>query len=225
MIRFKVMGLGLSLLVPIFLSTSGFAEATGPAAAALATAKATADAKPGSETAIFAGGCFWCMQPPFDKLKSKGVLKTVVGYTGGHKANPTYEETSSGTTGHREAIEVTFDPKKISYKELLSVFWKNIDPYDPAGEFCDKGEQYTSAVFYSSDEQKAAYEASLVEIVAKEGIKKDKVTTALLPAKPFYPAEGYHQSYYKKNALKYKFYRYRCGRDQRLKEIWGTSGH
>ncbi|HAZ14265.1 MAG: peptide-methionine (S)-S-oxide reductase [Bdellovibrionales bacterium GWA2_49_15] len=174
------------------------------------------------EVAVFAGGCFWCMQPPFDKLKDKGVISTVVGYSGGTKENPTYEETSSGTTGHRESIEVTFDPQKISYKELLKVFWKNIDPYDSQGQFCDKGEQYTSAVFYLSEAQKNDLEASLKDLV-QDGITKAKIATTMLPFKKFYPAEAYHQSYYEKNPIRYKVYRYRCGRDKRLKEVWGSS--
>lgn len=169
-----------------------------------------------SATAIFAGGCFWCMQPPFDALKSKGVLKTTVGYTGGVKDNPTYEETSSGTTGHREAIQVDYDEKKISYRELLKVFWENIDPYNGKGQFCDKGEQYTSAIFYVNEAQKKEAEASK---------PKGKVETLILPAKKFYAAETYHQDYYLKNPIRYKFYRYNCGRDQRLKEVWGHSPH
>ncbi len=176
------------------------------------------------EVAIFAGGCFWCMQPAFDKLKDKGVISTLVGYTGGTKENPTYEETSSGTTGHREAIEVIFDPKKISFKELLMIFWRNVDPYDFTGQFCDKGEQYTSAVFAFSEAQKKDFEASINEL-EKEGlgIKKDKIATKLLPFKKFYPAELYHQSYYEKNPIRYKYYRYSCGRDKRLKEVWNKN--
>ena len=172
--------------------------------------------KVSAETAVFAGGCFWCMQPPFDELKGKGVLQTTVGYTGGTKENPTYEETSSGTTGHREAIEVVYDSKKITYKDLLKVFWMNIDPFDKAGQFCDKGEQYTSAIFFQNDTQKKE---------AEESKPKGNVATAILPAKKFYPAETYHQSYYQKNPIRYKFYRFNCGRDKRLKEVWGKSPH
>jgi len=171
-----------------------------------------------NEIAVFAGGCFWCLQKPFDPLK--GVISTRVGYTGGHKDNPTYEETSSGTTGHREAIEITFDPKIVSFKELLKVFWNNIDPYDAGGQFCDKGEQYTSAVFYINKVQKEAYEDSIKEL-KKEGVKSEKIVTSLIEFKKFYPAEEYHQFYYKKNPVRYKFYRYNCGRDKRLKELWG----
>jgi len=175
-----------------------------------------------SEIAVFAGGCFWCMQPPFDKLTVEGVISTRVGYTGGHKDNPTYEETSSGSTGHREAIEVTFDPKKISYKKLLTVFWENIDPLDSKGQFCDKGEQYTSAVFFVNDEQKKTFEESKAELQKNPKLKAG-IATTLLPFTKFYPAEEYHQSYYKKNPIRYKFYRYNCGRDKRLQEVWGKS--
>ncbi|MGZ3808684.1 MAG: peptide-methionine (S)-S-oxide reductase MsrA [Bacteriovorax sp.] len=164
-----------------------------------------------ADTAIFAGGCFWCMQPPFDALKSSGVLSTRVGYTGGTTENPTYKETSEGKSGHREAIEIVYDSQKISYKKLLEVFWKNIDPFDPQGQFCDKGIQYSSAIFYTTEEQRKEAEASR---------PKGKVETLILPAKKFYPAEEYHQSYYTKNPIRYKFYRFNCGRDKRLKEVW-----
>lgn len=182
------------------------------------TTKAPAD----SETAIFAGGCFWCMQGPFDDLKKEGVISVTVGYTGGTKDKPTYEETSAGNTGHREAVEVVFDPKKIAYSKLLKIFWANVDPVDKAGQFCDKGEQYTSAVFYSNDAQKKTYEDSLESIKAKKKVKGD-ITTVILPTKKFYAAEDYHQSYYTKNPIRYKYYRSRCGRDDRLKEVWGEA--
>lgn len=175
--------------------------------------------------AIFAGGCFWCMQPPYDALIGKGVISTSVGYTGGHLDNPTYKDTSAGGTGHREAIEVTYDPSKISYDKLLEIFWMNIDPYDKIGQFCDKGEQYTSAVFFTSDEQKAAYEKSKEALIKAGKLKSAEVATVLLPAKKFYPAEDDHQSYYKKNPIRYKFYRGNCGRDSRLKAVWGSSPH
>lgn len=167
-----------------------------------------------ADTAVFAGGCFWCMEPPFDALK--GVLATRSGYAGGTKVNPSYEEVSSGSTGHLEALEVTYDPKIISYAQLLKVFWQNIDPYDKDGQFCDKGEQYTSAVFTSKESERALFLKSK---------PKGAVVTKLLPGTVFYPAEEYHQDYYKKNPIRYKFYRFNCGRDQRLKEIWGKSAH
>lgn len=175
--------------------------------------------------AVFAGGCFWCMQPPFDALKAKGVISTAVGYSGGHTESPTYEQTSAGGTGHREVIQVTYDSKKISFKDLLAVFWKNIDPLDEKGQFCDKGEQYTSAVFYSNDDEKKDIESSIKEL-EKIGIKSSAIVTKILPSKTFYKGEEYHQSYYEKNPVRYKYYRYSCGRDARLKKVWGSSaGH
>lgn len=186
-----------------------------------AEAAATPVAALKTETAIFAGGCFWCMQPPYDALKNEGVLSTRVGYTGGTTENPTYEQTSSGNTGHREAIEVVFDPKKITYKKLLEVFWKNVDPLDSKGQFCDKGEQYSSAVYYMTDAQKQAFQESLP--IVKQQLKlKGEIATLLLPAKKFYAAEDSHQNYYLKNPLRYKFYRAGCGRDARLKDVWGS---
>lgn len=182
------------------------------------------------EKAVFAGGCFWCMESPFDALKDKGVISTTVGYSGGGKVNPTYKEVSHGGTGHREVIEVVFDPSKITYRELLNIFWKNVDPVDSRGQFCDHGEQYTSAIFTYSDEQKKVAEDSRNEIEKKlkeRGVIKNgmKLETKILPGKEFYAAEDYHQDYYLKNPLRYKFYRFNCGRDKRLKEVWGESAH
>ena len=167
------------------------------------------------EVSILAGGCFWCLQPPFDKLD--GVISTVVGYTGGHTDHPTYEETSSGKTGHYEAIKVTYDPSKVTFKEILDAFWRNIDPFDAKGQFCDKGSQYRAAVFYLTEEQKETALASKKEIESL--LKQDSVIEVVL-ASPFYEAEAYHQNYYLNNPLRYKFYRYNCGRDKRLKEIY-----
>ncbi len=172
-----------------------------------------------SAIAIFAGGCFWCMQPPFDK--TPGVIKTIVGYTGGTIANPTYKQVSSGDTGHVEAIEVYYDPKEISYKRLLEIFWHNIDPTDADGQFCDRGSPYLSRIFYLDEQQKhLALGSKEVFLKAK---RFPKIATQVLPATTFYPAEEYHQKYYQKNPLRYKFYRYRCGRDDKLKRLWG--GH
>lgn len=166
--------------------------------------------------AVFAGGCFWCMEPPFDQLK--GVLATTSGYIGGEKATATYDQVSKGGTGHLEVIEITYDAKQISYSELLKVYWKNIDPYDDAGQFCDKGEQYKSAVFYSNEEEKKEFEKIKADLV-KKGQLKEAVATQLIAAKTFYPAEDYHQNYYLKNPIRYKYYRGSCGRDKRLKEL------
>ncbi|MEK6628306.1 MAG: peptide-methionine (R)-S-oxide reductase MsrB [Bdellovibrionota bacterium] len=175
------------------------------------------------QSVVFAGGCFWCMQPPFDKLKDEGVIKTTVGYIGGSKESADYEKTSAGNTGHREAIEVVFDSKKISYEKLVEIFWQNIDPYDAKGQFCDKGEQYTSAAYYSNSEQKATLEKVRDKLIKQAVIKSSPVATLLLEQKPFYPGEEYHQDYYKKNPIRYKYYRTSCGRDKKLKEIWGKS--
>ena len=174
----------------------------------------------GLAKATFAGGCFWCMQPPYDKLD--GVVSTTAGYTGGHKVNPTYHEVSAGDTGHAEAVEITYDPKKISYEKLLDVFWHNVDPTDSGGQFCDRGDQYRSEIFYHNKEQKKLAEASKA-MVEKTKPFKAPVVTKIVAATTFYPAEDYHQEYYKKNPLRYKFYRYGCGRDKRLEQLWGKA--
>ena len=168
-------------------------------------------------TATFAGGCFWCMEPPYDKLD--GVISTTSGYTGGQVENPTYEEVSSGTTGHAEAIQIQYDPARISYAELLEVFWRNIDPTVKDAQFCDHGSQYRSAIFYHNDEQRRLAEESKQALVGSK--KFPAVHTEIQPLTTFYPAEDYHQDYYRKNPLRYKYYRYSCGRDRRLEELWG----
>ena len=169
--------------------------------------------------ATFAGGCFWCMEPPFEHLS--GVFSVTSGYTDGQKVNPTYQEVSSGGTGHAEAVEIVYDPAKISYSRLLDVFWRNIDPLDAAGQFCDKGQQYRSAIFYHNDEQKRLAEASK-QALEQSGRFKQSTVTTIVPATAFYPAEDYHQNYYQKNPVRYKYYRYSCGRDQRLEQLWGA---
>ena len=174
----------------------------------------TAPMKPARAT--FAGGCFWCMEPPFDKLA--GVSATVSGYTGGQLKQPTYEQVSSGATGHVEALQVAYDPTQISYQQLLDLFWRNVDPLDGGGQFCDRGHQYTTAIFYHDTEQKRLAEQSKAKIAARLG---REVTTPIRPAAEFYAAEEYHQDYYQRNPLRYKYYRYRCGRDQRLEQLWG----
>ncbi len=171
-------------------------------------------------TATFAGGCFWCMEPPFDKLD--GVLSTTSGYTGGDLVNPTYKQVSRGGTGHAEAVQIIYDPEKISYQTLLNVFWRNIDPLDPAGQFCDKGRQYRTAIFTHTPAQKTAAEASR-EALASSGKFNQPIVTEIVPATTFYPAEEYHQDYYQKNPVRYKFYRYSCGRDKRLQELWSAT--
>ena len=168
--------------------------------------------------AIFAGGCFWCMEPPYDKVD--GVIATISGYTDGHKENPTYKEVSSGTTGHTEAIKITYDPSKVSYEQLLDIFWRNIDPVTPNRQFCDGGTQYRSGIYYLDDTQQQLAEKSKAAI-EQSGVLSKAIVTEIKPASTFYPAEEYHQDYYLKNPVRYKFYRYNCGRDQRLEEIWG----
>ncbi len=170
------------------------------------------------EKATFAGGCFWCMEPAFDHLE--GVVSVTVGYTGGTVKAPTYEQVSSGSTGHAESIQVVYDPSKISYSKLLDVFWHNIDPTVQNRQFCDVGRQYRTAIFYHSDEQKRLAEESKKALEASGKIK-GPIYTEITPASEFYPAEEYHQHYYKKNPVRYNFYRLECGRDSRLKEIWG----
>ena len=184
-----------------------------------------ANAAPAAEPAIatFAGGCFWCMEPPFDKLE--GVISTTSGYTGGHQKDPTYGDVSAGGTGHYESLRVVYDPDKVSYKQLLVVFWHNVDPLDAGGQFCDRGDQYRTAIFYHDDEQRRLAEESK-RVLEEAGTFNAPIATAIVPAGPFYPAEEYHQDYYQKNPLRYRFYRYSCGRDNRLKELWGElAGH
>lgn len=172
----------------------------------------------GQAIATFAGGCFWCMEHPYDELK--GVISTTAGYTGGQLENPTYEQVSAGGTGHAEAVEVTYDPKKVSYQKLLDVFWHNIDPLTRDAQFCDSGHQYRSAIFYNNQEQKRLAEQSKQKL-EESGRFDQPIVTEIVKAGPFYPAEDYHQNYYTKNPLQYKFYRFTCGRDQRLEELWG----
>ena len=169
-----------------------------------------------NNVAIFAGGCFWCMESPYDKLD--GVISTTSGYTGSTVANPTYKMTSSGTTGHYEAVQIEYDPDKISYQKLLNVFWMNIDPFDNSGQFCDKGPQYRAVIFARNEQEKTLAMQSKENLQKKLG-NKATIVTQILPARKFYPAEDYHQDYYKKNPIRYKYYRYGCGRDKRLKQV------
>jgi peptide-methionine (S)-S-oxide reductase len=173
---------------------------------------------PGDSVAIFAGGCFWCVESDFDKVP--GVVATISGYTGGRKLNPTYEEVSSGTTGHAESVEVIFDPKKVSYEHLLDVYWTSVDPTVKDRQFCDTGNQYRTAIFYMNEEQRRAAEASKKKVEATKPFKAP-IVTEITMAGTFYPAEEYHQDFYRKNPVRYKFYRTGCGRDARLKELWG----
>jgi peptide methionine sulfoxide reductase msrA/msrB len=170
------------------------------------------------QKATFAGGCFWCMEHPFEDLS--GVTDVVSGYTGGQKENPTYKEVSSGTTGHREAVEILYNPTEVSYERLLDVFWRQIDPTDPDGQFVDRGFQYSTAIYYHNQDQKKQAEQSRGEM-QKSGRYEKSIVTEILPASEFYKAEEYHQDYAKNNKIRYKLYRFYSGRDQYLKKIWG----
>jgi peptide-methionine (S)-S-oxide reductase len=187
--------------------------------AVLLAVSATAQQNEAPKTAIatFAGGCFWCVEADFDKVA--GVISTTSGYTGGRTANPSYEEVSRGGTGHAEAVEIVYDPTKVSYEKLLDVFWHNIDPLAKNRQFCDHGDQYRTAIFYHDDKQRGLAEASKTVVQAR--FKQQPIQTEITAAGPFYKAEEYHQDYYVKNPIRYKFYRFNCGRDARLEELWG----
>jgi len=190
------------LLLFTFFYHSDAAEVTGPE----------------FQLATFAGGCFWCMEPPFDKLD--GVQSTTSGYTGGETELPTYQQVSSGVTGHAEVVQIVYDPEVVSYEELLGVFWRNIDPTALDRQFCDTGSQYRTAIFTHDEKQRRLAQLSK-EQLANTKLFHEPIVTEITPASTFYPAEEYHQDYYQKNPIRYKFYRYSCGRDQRLEELWG----
>jgi methionine-S-sulfoxide reductase len=175
----------------------------------------------GTAAATFASGCFWCTEADFEKVS--GVLEAVSGYTGGHRENPTYEQVTVGGTGHVEAVRLTYDPDLVTYEELLDVYWRNVDPLDDGGQFCDRGDSYRSAIFYHDEEQREAAVASKEELEASSRFDKP-IVTRIEKAGAFYPAEGYHQDYAEKNPLRYAYYRWGCGRDQRLEELWGGTG-
>lgn len=198
----------------ILIGTLAVAVALGATSASAATTTG------GHAIATFAGGCFWCMEPPFDELD--GVISTTAGYTGGHKQNPTYEEVSTGTTGHTEAVRVVYDPTRIGYERLLEVFWHNIDPVTPNAQFCDHGTQYRSGIFYHDAEQRRLADESK-RVLEVSGRFTARIVTEIVAAGTFYPAEEYHQDYYRKNPVRYKFYRAACGRDRRLGDLWGDA--
>jgi peptide-methionine (S)-S-oxide reductase len=195
---------GLLLGATLVVATVGLASAqnAGPAQRAVAT---------------FAGGCFWCIEADFEKVP--GVISAVSGYTGGKVANPTYQQVSAGGTGHTEAVQVVYDPARVSYEKLLAYFWRHVDPTVKDRQFCDTGAQYRSAIFVGNDEERRLAEASKKKVAAELG---KPVYTQIASAGAFYKAEDYHQDYYKKNTVKYKFYRWNCGRDQRLEQLWGA---
>jgi peptide-methionine (S)-S-oxide reductase len=210
---------------PIFPFRNAATAVAGLVAALLftvAAAQAPKAAPAGSAVATFAGGCFWCMEPPYDKLD--GVISTTSGYMGGTVKNPTYAQVSSGITGHAEVVQVVYDPKKVSYEKLLDVFWKNIDPTVKDRQFCDIGTQYRTAIFVNSDEQRAAAEKSKATLATTKPFK-DPIVTPVVAATEFWPAEDYHQDYYLKNPTRYNYYRTGCGRDARLKSLWGSDPH
>lgn len=188
-------------------------EAAGTTAKAAAASDAPAATR---ATAIFAGGCFWCTESDFEKVP--GVLAAVSGYTGGRLPDPSYKQVSAGGTGHYEAVRVTYDPAKVSYRQLVDYFFRTVDPLDAGGQFCDRGESYRTALFVADPEQRRSAEAEKREVA--EALEAP-VATPILPAATFYPAEDYHQDYYRKNPVRYRFYRGNCGRDARLRELWG----
>ena len=204
-LRFAVFSAGLALGALWLLGPSLQARAAAPPAGPLARA-------------TFAGGCFWCMEAPFDKVP--GVVSTTSGYAGGRVKNPTYEQVSEGSTGHTEALQVAYDPAKMSYEQLVEIFWRNVDPTDRGGQFCDRGSQYRTGIFYEGEAQKRAAEASKRALEASGRLKKP-IVTEIVPLEAFYPAEDYHQDFYKKSPVRYMTYRAGCGRDRRLEELWG----
>ena len=202
--------------MPRLLLSLIFVFAFVGAAVAQGTAPKVGD-QPERAVATFAGGCFWCVESDFDHLK--GVISTTSGYTGGHVKNPTYHQVSAGGTGHAESVEIVYDSSKVTYAQLLTYFWHHIDPTVKDRQFCDVGHQYRTAIFVHNDEQRMLAEASKKKVEAE---LKKPIYTEIVTAGPFYPAESYHQDYYKKNPVQYRFYRWNCGRDQRIKQLWGA---
>ena len=222
-IRFELRFSPLALAI-LLLASGLIACGAGDSSSTARAQETTSADTEGLAKATFAGGCFWCMEPPFDELE--GVVSTTSGYTGGSVEDPSYEQVSSGGTGHLEAVQVLYDPERVSYEELLHVFWRNIDPTDSGGQFCDRGQQYTTAVFAHGPEQRRLAETSKEELQGSERFNQS-LATEIRDAGPFYDAEGYHQDYYEKNPVRYKLYRTGCRRDARLKEVWGeeAGGH
>ena len=172
--------------------------------------------------ATFAGGCFWCVESDFDTVP--GVVETISGYTGGTVANPGYKQVSEGGTGHREAVQIRYDPEQVSYERLLHIFWRSVDPTDGGGQFCDRGESYQTAIFAGNEEERRLADASK-EALEQSTVLDAPVVTPIEPAGEFYPAEDYHQDYYTKNPVRYRFYRFSCGRDSRVQQVWGKQAH
>ncbi len=205
MVRARHIG---GMLMAFVLVIGGFGVSVGSETAGNELAKAT-----------FAGGCFWCMEEVFEEVE--GVVSVVSGYTGGRKADPSYPEVSAGWTGHAEAIEIQFDPTKVSYGRLLEVFWRNVDPTTPNRQFCDRGNQYRTAIFYHDEDQRRLVLESKLKVERTKRFE-EPIVTEIAAVSTFYVAEEYHQDFYKKNPIRYKFYKFNCGRTQRLEELWGT---
>ena len=189
---------------------------------ALAPPGVSAATDDGLAVATFAGGCFWCVESDFDKVP--GVVETISGYTGGTVVNPSYRQVTRGGTGHREAVRIRYDPKQVSYERLLHIFWRSVDPTDGGGQFCDRGESYQTAIFVGNEEQRRLAEASR-ETLEQSTVLDAPVVTPIEMAGEFYPAEDYHQDYYRKNPVRYRFYRFSCGRDSRVQQLWGRQAH
>ncbi len=209
---FKIPPLRIALIIVLSFVLASFSILFSPGKAAAGK----------YQIAIFAGGCFWCVESDFDKVP--GVVRTISGYTGGHKKNPTYKSVVRGGTGHYEAVKIVYDPKKVSYKKLLYVFWRTVDPTDAGGQFCDRGHSYKTAIFATTPEQRKLAEESKKKLQASGTLKKP-IVTPIRSASTFYNAEKYHQNYYKKNPVRYKIYRYGCGRDARVEDLWGSEAH
>ena len=207
MLRNKLLGLLSIALLPFVVN-------------AMSPDKEKTMASDGYQIATFAGGCFWCVESDFDKVT--GVIKTISGYTGGKQDNPTYKQVSAGRTTHAEAVQITFDPKQVSYEQLLETFWRSIDPTTSHGQFCDHGDQYRTAIYYHDNEQLKLAEKSKSTLTLNKPFSRP-IVTEITQSSEFFPAEDYHQDYYLKNPLRYKYYRYSCGRDQQLTELWGKS--
>ncbi|MDD9983516.1 MAG: peptide-methionine (S)-S-oxide reductase MsrA [Gammaproteobacteria bacterium] len=173
-------------------------------------------------TATFAGGCFWCVESDFDTVP--GVVETISGYTGGTAADPTYKQVTAGGTGHREAVQIRYDPKQVSYERLLHIFWRSVDPTDGGGQFCDRGESYQTAIFVGNEEERRLAETSK-EALERSMVLDAPVVTPIEAAGEFYPAEDYHQDYYEKNPFRYRYYRFACRRDSKVQQVWGKQAH
>ncbi len=196
----------------------GLAAALALLFATLALAATAAENDQGLERATFAGGCFWCMEPPYDKVD--GVVETISGFSGGRVANPSYDQVVRGGTGHLEVVEVIYDPEKVGYDRLLDIYWRNVDPFDGGGQFCDRGESYRPAIFVRNEEQERLAKISMQALSKRF---EQPIAVTIEPLEAFYPAEEYHQNYYDKNPVRYKYYRWRCGRDARLEAVWGEA--